>query len=147
MSGIIFTSKVDFWIAFVLCLVLLAMISIPLWEWIQGDKRSRKKSILLALILTPFIALIVIPVFGIKYTLTDSQLQVDNGFSTEYIELADISHITPTRNALSAPALSLDRIEIRYKDDRVLISPKHKSHFYQEIKVRNPNIVIGYKND
>ena len=42
----------------------------------------------------------------------------------------------------SAPALSLHRIKILYKNEEILISPKDKSRFYQQIQARNPNIVI-----
>ncbi|WP_367104877.1 PH domain-containing protein [uncultured Psychrobacter sp.] len=147
MSDIIFTSKINFWIALVLWGSSLLTISVPFWQWKRGKNGSLAQSILLSVVFLPFIALMLIPLFGTKYTLTDSQLQVDSGFSTEHIELKDISYITPTRNALSAPALSLDRIEIRYKDEVVLISPKDKSRFYQEIKARNPNMVIDKESD
>lgn len=80
--------------------------------------------------------------FGTKYTLTDSQLHVDSGLSTQKIELTDITYITPTRSMSSAPALSLDRLKIAYRNQEILISPKDKSRFYQEIQARNPKIVI-----
>ena len=85
----------------------------------------------------------LMPFFGTKYTLSDGQLLINNGFSTQRIELIDITYIAPTRNMSSAPALSLDRLEVGYKNKKVLISPKDKLLFYKEIKVRNPNIVIA----
>ena len=67
---------------------------------------------------------------------------LDVHLDTNRIELADITYITPTRNAISAPALSLDRLKITYKNKKVLISPKDKPQFYREIQLRNPNIII-----
>ncbi|AMN48534.1 PH domain-containing protein [Psychrobacter sp. P2G3] len=109
----------------------------------KGENGSLAKSIFLAFIFLPFIALMLMPFFGTKYTLSDGQLLINNGFSTQRIELIDITYIAPTRNMSSAPALSLDRLEVGYKNKKVLISPKDKLLFYKEIKVRNPNIVIA----
>ena len=53
-----------------------------------------------------------------------------NGFSTQSISLKDITNITPTSSTLSAPALSLDRIEIGYEGGSIVISPKDKDGFY-----------------
>ncbi|WP_261869951.1 PH domain-containing protein [Psychrobacter sp. JCM 18901] len=58
------------------------------------------------------------------------------------MEITDIIYITPTRSMSSAPALSLDRIKIVYKNEEILISPKDKLRFYREIQARNPSIAI-----
>ncbi len=143
MADIVFTSKIDFWIGFVLWGGSFLMIAIPFWQWKKGENGSLAKSIFLAFILLPFIALMLMPFFGTKYTLSDGQLLINNGFSTQRIELIDITYIAPTRNMSSAPALSLDRLEVGYKNKKVLISLKDKLLFYKEIKARNPNIVIA----
>lgn len=145
MPDVIFASKIDFWIALILWVGSLSLILIPLWEWRWGKSDSRMRNILTMVILLPFAALMLMPFFGTKYTLTDSQLYVDSGLSTQTIELTDITHITPTRSMTSAPALSLDRLEINYQKTSILISPKDKSRFYQEIQARNPKIVIDKK--
>jgi len=147
MSDVIFASKIDFWIALILWGGSLSFVLIPLWEWRWGKNHSRMRNILLMVMLLPFTVLMLMPFFGTKYTLTDSQLYVDSGLSTQKIELTDITHITPTRSMVSAPALSLDRLKIAYQNEAVLISPKDKSHFYQEIQARNPKIVIGEERE
>lgn len=145
MPDVIFASKIDFWIALILWVGSLSLILIPLWEWRWGKSDSRMRNILTIVILLPFAALMLMPFFGTKYTLTDSQLYVDSGLSTQTIELTDITHITPTRSMTSAPALSLDRLKIKYRNKEILISPKDKSRFYQEIQARNIKIVIDKK--
>lgn len=142
MTDIVFVSKVDFWLALVLWLGSLSLILIPLWQWKWSKSGSSILNLLLMVIFMPFVALMLMPLFGTKYTLTDTQLQVDSGLSTQTIELTDITHITPIRSMTSAPALSLDKIEIAYQNEEVLISPKDKPRFYQEIQARNPKIVI-----
>ena len=142
MPDIIFVSKVDFWLALLLWGLSLFTVSVPLWQWKRGAHKYLIQTILMTVILIPFAALVLIPFFGTKYILTNEQLQVDSGLSVQKIEITDITYITPTRSMSSAPALSLDRIKIVYQDKEILISPKDKSRFYQEIQARNPNIVI-----
>ena len=143
MTDIVFTSKIDFWIGFTLLGGSFMMIGIPFWQWKKSENGSLAKAIFLAFIFLPFIVLMLMPFFGTKYTLSDGHLLINNGFSTQRIELTDITYIIPTRNMISAPALSLDRLEVDYKNKKVLISPKDKRLFYQEIKARNPIIVIA----
>ena len=143
MTDIVFTSKIDFWIGFMLLGGSFIMIAIPFWQCKESENGSLAKSVFLAFIFLPFTALMLMPFFGTKYTLSDGQLLINNGFSTQRIELTDITYIIPTRNMISAPALSLDRLEVDYKNKKVLISPKDKRLFYQEIKARNPIIVIA----
>jgi hypothetical protein len=61
----------------------------------------------------------------------------------ERIDIFKITKIEKTNSILSSPALSLDRIRIRYnKYDEVLISPKVKKEFVDELLKVNPTIEI-----
>ena len=61
----------------------------------------------------------------------------------ERIDISKITKIEKTNSILSSPALSLDRIRIRYnKYDEVLISPKVKKEFVDELLKVNPTIEI-----
>lgn len=104
------------------------------------------KNILITVLTIPFSLILLLPLINTKYTLTDDQLIVHNGFYGSSIELVDITSITPTRNMASAPALSLDRIEIQYKDahgnNSTLISPKDKQNFYGALQERDSNLKI-----
>lgn len=94
--------------------------------------------------------MLILPLVNTKYTLTDNQLIVHNGFYSNNINLTDITSITPTRNTVSAPALSLDRIEVQYADtdgnNRTLISPKDKVVFYQALQERDAELKIDDSN-
>lgn len=137
MINTIFTSKIDFWLAFLILGSSLLLVLMPVWEWMYNNS-SIKRVIFISLFTIPTALLLLVLFFNIKYTLTADTLLVKNGFSTQSILLKDITHITPTSSTLSAPALSLDRIEIRYEGGNIVISPKDKNRFYHAIQERVP---------
>ena len=54
------------------------------------------------------------------------------------VRLDSIEEVVPTRNPLSSPALSLDRLRIRYSGSRmgIMISPENKAIFMQDLAAR-----------
>lgn len=76
------------------------------------------------------------------YVIEGQKLHIKCGlFFSEAIEITSIKKITPTRLMMSAPAVSLDRLEILYnKFDSVLISPKDKEGFVRHLTNINPEI-------
>jgi hypothetical protein len=59
------------------------------------------------------------------------------------IDIHQIKRIEETNSPLSSPAASFDRIEITYnKFDSVIISPKEKLGFIQDILQINPSIEV-----
>lgn len=78
------------------------------------------------------------------YEIDGKILRIHGGlFFRQEIRVTDILSIKETNNPLSSPALSLDRLEIRYgKYKWVLISPKKKDEFIQELLVLNPSITF-----
>ncbi len=64
----------------------------------------------------------------------------------EKIPIQSIRKISETNNILSSPAYSIDRLEIFYnKFDSIMISPKYKKEFIENLLELNPNIEIVYK--
>lgn len=62
------------------------------------------------------------------------------------IGIETITKISETNNPLSAPATSLDRLEISYnKYDKIMISPRDKQGFIQHLTNLKPDIEIHYK--
>jgi hypothetical protein len=71
-------------------------------------------------------------VFPLRYLVGEGRLEVRSGFHRQRIPLAEIQRVKPTRNPLSSPALSLDRLEIRWGPglfQAVLISPTPRDEF------------------
>ena len=137
MVNAVFTSKIDFWLAFLILGSSLLLILVPVWEWMYNNS-SIKRILFMNLFTMPGAILLLLIFFNVKYSLSDDELFVKNGFSTQSIPLKDIIYIIPTNSMLSAPALSLDRIEIKYEGGSIVISPKDKDGFYRAIQERVP---------
>jgi hypothetical protein len=79
--------------------------------------------------------------FWTGYEISDDELKVRCGPFRQRIPLQEIKEIKKTRSPLSAPACSLDRMEIIYaKSKRVMISPADKENFIKTIIKRAPQI-------
>ena len=79
-----------------------------------------------------------------RYTIAGSTLLVQSGIFRWQIPISEIESITPTRNPLSSPAASLDRLDVRYSGGRsLLISPRDRDRFLEAVKVVNPSIRTG----
>lgn len=93
------------------------------------------------IVLTAVFVLYVLTSF--RYIIADGQLEIRGLFYKKRVDIAAIRSLRETRNPLSAPAASLDRLEIRYgKWDYVIISPKEKWKFMEQLKTLNPEIVV-----
>ena len=93
------------------------------------------------------LALTLYLVLGIWYEITDNyMLKVRAGvFYNINVPIEHIHTIEKTNSILSAPASSLDRIELKYnKYDSVIISPRHRDLFIQELLKINPNIQVKF---
>lgn len=131
MTPATFPSKVDGWLA----AALLAGVGVALI------------AVLMAGAILPWpIALSVLAVGGVLpvwllvstgYTLIDDQLVVKAGPFRWRVPIREIKSVTPTRSALSNPALSLDRLRIEYGDSRsIMVSPRDREGFLQELQAR-----------
>lgn len=128
----VFRSKVDLWLV-----IIAVAVPIMLLEFIlDGLNTPDKFAELLALV-------IVVAVLGIftwlyfstRYTITGDFLLVKAGPFSWVIPIEDIVSVEPTRNPVSSPALSLDRLVIRYgQSAALLISPKDKLGFMKALK-------------
>ena len=72
-----------------------------------------------------------------RYTITAQSLLIKSGPFSWIVPLREITAIEPTRNAASSPALSLDRLLIRYGGgNELMVSPADKIGFMTAIKQR-----------
>jgi Bacterial PH domain len=71
-----------------------------------------------------------------SYTLTSEHLVVRSGPFRWRIPIAGIVEVTPTRNPLSAPALSLNRLRIMSAGASVMISPADPGRFLADLEAR-----------
>jgi len=96
--------------------------------------------LILAVALFAFICVI----FGIRYTIEDDNLYVNNlFFIRETYELKKLKSISRTYNPISSPAASLKRIKLDFGCGRALIiSPANQDVFIEEILRINPNVQV-----
>lgn len=84
--------------------------------------------------------------FTTGYEVTNEYLIVRSGPIKKKIRLNDIKKISKTRNPLSSPALSLDRLEIIYGQFGIaIISPKDKLKFITLLKNIHSKIEVDKK--
>lgn len=133
MAPLVFRSKVDTWLK----AVLFGSVAVA----IAGVAGSGAFTTSAAFVAVPLLIVAVgLPVWTIRstyYTLTDERLDVRCGPLVWSVRLNDVRSVTPTRNPLSSPALSLDRLRIDYgRGLSIMISPQDKDAFVRELETR-----------
>ena len=83
-----------------------------------------------------------------EYIITGNWLMVRSAYLVyEKIDIGSIRKIAETRNPLSSPALSLDRLEVFYnKFDSIIISPKDNQAFINQMIALNPGVIVEMKS-
>lgn len=130
----VYPSKIDWWLALVLIY--------PIYKGIQSMVNGEW----LGYLVIGIVVLVV--VFFSKttyYIIEGDKLTVKSMWIVhEKIDIAAIKKIEKSNSLLSSPALSLDRIAVRYnKFDEVYLSPKDKQAFADDLQELNPAIEIS----
>ena len=81
--------------------------------------------------------------FNTTYKIEKEKLYIKCGFfNYNPVNIGEMKKISKSSNIISSPAASFDRIEIRYgKFDELIISPKHKTKFVEDLQKINPEII------
>lgn len=138
-----FNSKVDNWLFITLWgTVLLCVWAI--YQMLAGFFTQEVHVIALmlffVLVAASGIILPLLVLYRTYYVIKDDKLTVYGGFITWKIPLSSIRSVEPKRSWLSAPALSLDRLEIRYgRFGIVYVSPRDQEGFVNALKL-NPTV-------
>ncbi|WP_415060445.1 PH domain-containing protein [Flavobacterium sp.] len=124
-----YRSKIDWW----LILLILGIFGYPIVEGVLTKQYG------LSITMISILFFMFWMFSKIKYIIEGTMLKV----WWIKIDIHSIKRIYKTNNPLSSPALSLDRIAIVYnKYDEVLISPKLKKEFVDDLLKINPTIQI-----
>jgi hypothetical protein len=128
-----YSSKVDWWIAALLCVPPVASVAAIVGLVAQGKAGELPLALGgIAVVAAVYIGL----VFPMRYGISDTHLVVRFGMMRQRIPLANIIEIYPTHNPLSSPALSLDRLWVQYGASwtkAVMISPADRDRFLAEL--------------
>ena len=132
MASKVFRSKVDWWIRLLLGLAIAGLFVACATVILEGADPIETTVTILACIAG--LALIVWVLVGTVYSVERGTLIVRSGPMRWKIPIDEISSVEATRSPLSSPALSLDRLRIRYgKRRRIMISPADKAGFLRAI--------------
>ena len=128
-----FSSKVDGWLIPVMVLAFAGMIAALIAVLIEPAPWIVRIG---TAVIVVFVTLLLLSVFrNTSYEVGETELRIVSGPFRWKILLEDIVDITPTRNPLSSPALSMDRLKVSYGKRRfVLVSPSKKEEFIAAVE-------------
>ncbi len=126
-----YPSKVDGWIGMVLALIPAGLLLEAVFL----------RSLLVGMVAASVPVIYALAVFPTNYELTPDGLKVRSGVIRTSIPYQEIRRVRASRSWLSAPALSLDRLEIAYGSSRTtLISPRDRAAFLRDLSAHVPGL-------
>ena len=128
----IHSSKVDTWLILVAALAAGASVGVAVALLREGGVHV---VVMVPVVVVLGTGLPLWTLFGTCYELTPGRLRIRCGPFRWTVPLNEIRAVTPTRNPLSSPALSLDRLRIDYgRGSSVMISPRDQARFLAELE-------------
>ena len=127
-----FKSKIDRWIM----VLLVGVIITQIWAISTAALQAGDPLVTTGLILVgiAIVALMLWLIIGTHYTVDRGTLRIVSGPFRWKVPIDQISSVEATKSPLSSPALSLDRLRVRYgKNRRILISPADRVGFLEAI--------------
>ena len=130
--NIIINSKIDI----IIHIILLTTIAVLAFLLIKDFKTSVLKSLIFSSVI-----IFIVSIYGnTKYKISDDLIDVVSGPFKWTINVCEITSIEKSKTLFSSPALSFDRILIKYNNRSIAISPNDKKTFIESInKVRREN--------
>jgi membrane protein YdbS with pleckstrin-like domain len=131
-----YPSKVDWWLGLILIVLPFVSLGVLATSLASGDSSEMVAAVGMCLFTAVLYGLLIIP---IRYGITQDELIVRFGVVRQRIQLKAIQEVYPTRNPLSSPALSLDRLAIRTGTglfSMAMISPADKEGFLTTLATR-----------
>ena len=132
MAKKVFRSKIDWWLRLLLGLVIVG-------EFVAIGVVILERTNPVATTVTIFTCLAGLALFasvllGTVYTVDRGTLLIRSGPFRWKVPVDSITAVEATRSPLSSPALSLDRLRIRYdKRRQIIVSPADKAGFLEAI--------------
>ena len=98
---------------------------------------------LMTLALIVLFGLILHMFFNTTYKIEKEKLHIKCGFfKYNPVNIMEMKKVSKSSNVISSLAASFDRIEIKYgKFEELIISPKHKTKFVEDLQKINPEII------
>ncbi len=131
-----YETKVDWWLAL---LVAGAIVSGPVIAFAVAPTRDEglRAALYVLIWVLPALAVIFGLAWPVHYEMEERELVVRSGLFLRWnIPYQAISRVRRTRSPLSSPAWSLDRLRIDWDGDTILISPKDRDRFLEDLAAR-----------
>ena len=128
-----FKSKYDAWLVALVGAFIAMMVSLTPDAWREGRWVT-------VLLLGVGLLLMVWTLFGVRYVVRETKLDIRSGPLLWSVPLASIRSVEPTRDATSSPAWSLDRLRVTATERTVLISPLDKAGLLDALQARDPGL-------
>jgi hypothetical protein len=132
-----FRSKKDAWLGAVLWIAVAGALAAAATAVLGAGPMPARLALGLAFVAVPVLVLWVW--YGTNYRLGDRELRIRSGPFRFRVELATIREVRPSRNPLSGPALSLDRLFLRTGEGSfagILVSPEPREAFLAALAER-----------
>ena len=126
-----FKSKIDRWLLFLLVAVMVFEIVVMSIAATQAADPLEATFLIMAAL--AIVALLGSMLLRTHYTVDGGTLRIACGPFRWTVPIDAIEAVEPTRSPLSSPALSLDRLRIRYGKRRIMVSPADKAGFLKAI--------------
>jgi hypothetical protein len=134
-----FPSKRDGWLVTVLWLASLVDFGAAVGLWLGSEGAPALVAPLL--VAAGLFQLHVL--YATDYTFEGEALRIRASLFRWRVPLAAIDAVEPTRNPLSSPACSLDRLRISYGAKRIMISPLDKAGFLRALAQRARQLAVA----
>jgi hypothetical protein len=133
-----FASRVDAWLAAIIVVSAVASLFVA-GALLMSDVPARMP---LAVVLAAIGGVLPLWVMAAtRYIVGLGELRIVSGPFRWRVPLREIRAVTPTRNPLSSPALSLDRLRIEYGRRKwIMVSPRDRQAFVSELRRRGAPI-------
>jgi hypothetical protein len=131
-----YPSKKDLWLILVVAVAGFALLGATVHNLIFKGLEHPAAWILMGTSIF-YLAVIFGLAYPVSYEIAPPSLIIRSGLFSSRIALSSIESVKPTRNPLSAPAWSLDRLQINYRKKGrhtfTLVSPENKQSFLNEL--------------
>ena len=134
-----FVSKRDAWLVAVLWGASLVDVAVATWLLLGA---AQAPAFVAPLLLAAAYFQVQV-LYATDYTLEGSELVIRAWLFRWRVPLAAIDSIEPSRNPLSSPACSLDRLLVCYGKKRIMISPDDKPGFLRALAQRAPQLEVS----
>ena len=135
-----FASKRDGWLVVMLWLASLVDFAVAGWL-LLGSAPGAPGFVAPLLLVAGVFQLHVL--YAIDYTFQGDALVVRASLFRWRVPLAALDSVEPTRNPLSSPAASLDRLLLRYGKRRIMISPADRPGVLRALASRAPQLEVS----